>query len=68
MDEETLVKDVMDDMSNLQKATQVVLKYLSDLIVENNELKAKLKMEKHQTELANKEVRDLHMRYREYLD
>ena len=68
MDEETLVKDVMDDMSNLQKATQVVLKYLSDLIVENNELKAKLKMEKYQTELANKEVRDLHMRYREYLD
>ena len=68
MDEETLVKDVMDDMSNLQKATQVVLKYLSDLIVENNELKAKLKMGKHQTEVANKEVRDLHMRYREYLD
>ena len=68
MDEETLVKDVMDDMSNLQKATQVVLKYLSDLIVENNELKAKLKMQQQQTELANKEVQDLHMRYRPHLD
>ena len=68
MDEETLVKDVMDDMSNLQKATQVVLKYLSDLIVENNELKAKLKMQEKQTKLANQEVQDLHMRYRDYLD
>lgn len=68
MDEETLVKDVMDDMSTLQKATQVILKYLSDLIVENNELKAKLKMQQQQTELANKEVQNLHMRYREYLD
>tara|TARA_R100001510_G_C7534844_1_gene124794 strand:- start:306 stop:512 length:207 start_codon:yes stop_codon:yes gene_type:complete len=68
MDEETLVKDVMDDMSTLQKATQVILKYLSDLIVENNELKAKLKIQQQQTELANKEVQDLHMRYRPHLD
>ena len=68
MDEETLVKDVMDDMSTLQKATQVILKYLSDLIVENNELKAKLKMQEKQTKLANREVQNLHMRYREYLD
>ena len=43
MNEDTLVKDVMDDMANLQKATKVVLRYVSDLIVENNELKAKLK-------------------------
>ena len=40
MNEDTLVKDVMDDMANLQKATKVVLRYVSDLIVENNELKA----------------------------
>tara|TARA_X000001388_G_C2222291_1_gene119745 strand:- start:1230 stop:1436 length:207 start_codon:yes stop_codon:yes gene_type:complete len=68
MDDETLVKDVIDDMSNLQKATQVVLRYLGDLFIENNELKAKLKMQEQQIRLANKEVQDLHMRYRKYLD
>ena len=68
MDDETLVKDVIDDMSNLQKATQVVLRYLGDLFIENNELKAKLKMQEQQIRLANKEVQDLHMRYRKFLD
>ena len=68
MDDETLVKDVIDDMSNLQKATQVVLRYLGDLIIENNELRAKLKMQEQQIRLANKEVQDLHMRYRKFLD
>ncbi len=68
MDDETLVKDIIDDMSTLQKATQVVLRYLGDLIIENNELRAKLKMQEQQTKLANKEVQDLHMRYRKFLD
>tara|TARA_R100001082_G_scaffold107510_1_gene81486 strand:+ start:1414 stop:1620 length:207 start_codon:yes stop_codon:yes gene_type:complete len=68
MNEDTLVKDVMDDMGNLQKYTQIVLKYLSDLIVENNELKAKLKAQEKQTDLANKEVKILHQRYSNYID
>ena len=68
MNEDTLVRDVMDDMSNLQKYTQIVLKYLSDLIVENNELKAKLKAQEKQTDLANKEVKILHQRYSNYID
>ena len=68
MDDETLVKDIIDDMSTLQKATQVVLRYLGDLIIENNELRARLNMQEQQTKLANKEVQDLHMRYRKFLD
>tara|TARA_Y100000114_G_scaffold71069_1_gene65050 strand:- start:67 stop:267 length:201 start_codon:yes stop_codon:yes gene_type:complete len=64
MNEDTLVKDVMDDMANLQKATKVVLRYVSDLIVENNELKAKLKTAEKQVDLANEQVQSLHMRYK----
>ena len=64
MNEDTLVKDVMDDMANLQKATKVVLRYVSDLIVENNELKAKLKTAEKQIDLANEQVQSLHMRYK----
>ena len=64
MNEDTLVKDVMDDMANLQKATKVVLRYVSDLIVENNELKAKLKTAEKQIDLANEQVQCLHMRYK----
>ena len=66
MNEDTLVKDVMDDMANLQKATKVVLRYVSDLIVENNELKAKLKTAEKQVDLANEQVKSLHMRYKKF--
>jgi len=68
MNEDTLVKDVMDDMSTLQKATQTVLKYLGDLIVENSKLRSKLESYKKQVESSNKEVKNLHLRYAKYLD
>ena len=67
MSEDLLVKDMMDDMSTLQKATQTILKYLSDLIVDNNKLRAEVELYKKQAELSNQEVRSLHSRYRDYL-
>ena len=67
MSEDLLVKDMMDDMSTLQKATQTILKYLSDLIVDNNKLRAEVELYKKLAELSNQEVRSLHSRYRDYL-
>ena len=63
MNEDTLVKDVMDDMSTLQKATQTVLKYRGDLIVEYSKVRSNLESYKKQVESSNNEFKNLHLRY-----